>query len=73
MSDSIDRAQEREQFDRELALKEQGRRIGAGTAECEECGAAISALRQKLGARLCVADQIAVEAEQRKKGKRTCV
>ncbi|KFN42324.1 hypothetical protein N789_14125 [Arenimonas oryziterrae DSM 21050 = YC6267] len=73
MGDSIDRAQDREQLDREFALRDQLNRQRVGLCECEECGDSISPLRRSLGARLCVMHQEAFEAELRKRGARTCV
>jgi len=73
MTDSIERAQEQEQVNRDAALEKLPRQQRAGLAECEECGAPISAIRQNMGARLCVPHQEAVEAEQKKRGARTCV
>jgi RNA polymerase-binding transcription factor DksA len=69
----IDRAQEREQLDRELALQAQASRKTEGLANCEVCGAPISALRRGMGARLCVADQSWVEAEAKRRMARSAV
>lgn len=53
MADEIDRAQEREQFDRDLALRAVVGNHGQGRAECA-CGEGISQLRQGLGAVRCL-------------------
>lgn len=53
MADEIDRAQEREQFDRDLALRAVVGNHGQGRAECA-CGDGISELRQGLGATRCL-------------------
>lgn len=60
MADEIDRAQEREQFDRELALRAVVGIQGQGRAECD-CGEAITELRQGLGATRCIDCQTAHE------------
>ncbi len=74
MSNLIDRAQEREQLDRDLALKEQGQRMKTeGLTECLECEKPISDLRRELGARFCVEHQAAVEAEAKRRRARCAI
>lgn len=59
--DSIDRAQQRQQeeIDQALAARKRDR---AGRTTCAECGDAISELRTRLGAELCMPCQRAIEA-----------
>ena len=73
MSNLMDRAQEREQLDRDLALREQGRKKTQGLSACEECGKPISDLRQELGARFCVEHQLGVEAEAKRRTTRCAI
>jgi RNA polymerase-binding transcription factor DksA len=73
MTDVIDRAQEREQLDRDLALKEQRREKTKGTTHCTDCGAPIASMRQEMGATRCVAHQAALEADARKRTARCAI
>lgn len=73
MSNLIDSAQEREQLDRDLALREQSRKTSTGLSECDECGAPISDLRKALGARFCVPHQVGVEAEAKRRTARGAI
>ena len=65
MSDDIDRAQEQEQVNRDLALQAHAAKRGVGQPECRECGAGISTLRQQLGAVRCIDCQHAHEGAKR--------
>lgn len=67
--DEIEVAQRRQQedIDHALAARGQGK---AGKAVCDECGAAISALRQELGAVLCIDCQQRSEQQARQWSKR---
>lgn len=73
MADAIDRAQEREQLDRELALEQHAQRAREGLAFCVECDEGISDVRRALGARRCVACQESFESEERRRVLRGCV
>lgn len=68
MSDAIDRAQDREQLDRDLALnaalKSRAEHRGSGRTLCD-CGEPISPLRQQLGAERCLECQHAHEQVRR--------
>jgi RNA polymerase-binding transcription factor DksA len=69
MPDFMDHVQDQVQRNLDDALAVATRRA-TGLAECEECGAEISALRQGLGARLCVAHQQLRESSQGRGGRR---
>lgn len=73
MSDPVDHAQEREQLDRERALKAHQDVDRLGRTHCQECNEAISALRQSLGAMHCVMCQSTIESEHKKRDARICV
>lgn len=62
--DTIDVAQRRQQEDIEHALQAR-RPVGPGREACvnDGCGEPISALRQQMGARLCIACAQAAEQE----------
>jgi RNA polymerase-binding transcription factor DksA len=67
VADEIDAAQQREELDRELALRAALYRAapkGPAKDTCR-CGERISTLRQKLGARLCLDCQAANETRER--------
>lgn len=66
MSDEIDKAQEREQLDREQALKAHVlKHNSVGLNACEECDEPISALRRNLGAHRCIDCQQLYERARR--------
>lgn len=68
--DTIDVAQQRQQDDIEHALA--ARRVqAAGREDCDECGAAISALRQQLGAQLCLDCQSRAELQAKQWNRRS--
>lgn len=67
--DTIDVAQQRQQDDIDHALSARGT-TRAGRPDCDECGAAISALRQGLGAVLCIDCQERSEQQARQWSKR---
>lgn len=69
MPDLMDHVQDRVQRDLDIAISEATKR-GVGLPFCEECDEPISRLRQDLGARLCVAHQSTLEAEQARGGRR---
>jgi hypothetical protein len=75
MGDFMDRVQEREQTDREVALEEQRRKLESGVSECihPDCTRSISDVRRALGARLCLEHQQEKEAEQRRRGERSAI
>ena len=73
MADEIDRAQAREQLDRDLCIQHQARKQLPGLPECIECGGPISDIRQDLGARFCVPCQQGVEAEAKRRTSRCCL
>lgn len=64
MSDDIDLAQSHEEMHRAHALAaiERQRARQTGLPECRECGEEISALRQDLGAELCIDCQTDAES-----------
>lgn len=65
MSDNIDRAQDIEQFNRDMALKARdGARPAWGQLECK-CGEPISYMRQSLGAIRCMHCQQLFEKDKR--------
>lgn len=66
MPDFMDQVQQREQIDRDIAVAAATRRVD-GLAECDTCCAPITALRQSLGARLCLVHQEALEQDQRRR------
>lgn len=72
MSDAIDRAQEREQFDREMALAEHHKHSIDGLAtvsvtDCIECSAEIPEARRRAvpGVQLCVDCQTTHERKEK--------
>ena len=72
MADDIDRAQEREQIDRDLCVRKLTERRRWPRAICE-CGKHISSVRQELGARFCVECQQGIEAEAKRRTVRGCL
>lgn len=66
MPDFMDHVQQREQVDRDIAVAAATPRQD-GAAECDMCAAAISLLRQRLGARLCLPHQHELEQAQRRR------
>jgi RNA polymerase-binding transcription factor DksA len=73
MADEIDRAQAREQLDRELAIKAQlDRGKTEGLSECCDCSHPISEARREAGARWCVPCQNGIEAEAKRRTARGC-
>lgn len=73
MADQIDRAQERELLDRELAIQQQTRPRPIGLAACQECDEPISDARRGNGARRCVPCQADAEAEAKKRTARVAI
>ena len=71
--DDIERAQLREQQDRDLCIQAQISKQVPGRPECIECGGPISDIRQDLGARFCVPCQRGVEAEAKRRTSRCCL
>jgi hypothetical protein len=66
MPDFMDHVQQREQVDRDIAVAAATQRR-EGVPDCDTCGAAISSLRQSLGARLCLRHQEELEQAQRRR------
>lgn len=62
--DAIDLAQQRQQEDIDHALAAR-KAVMPGLGECLECGESITALRQELGARLCIECQRHSELQAR--------
>ena len=73
MADDIDRAQAREQLDRDLCIRKQTVPRLPGLSHCEECGGGITDIRQELGARFCVRCQEGIEAEAKRRTVRGCL